>query len=112
LLSVSRRCGEEKRMGEGRHRKQHPPTNRKLVLYFPSTTTDKVFASKPRCGHSVEIRLAMKARPIQIAAMNQMFLKHGGAYLYPAHSESPSPFPRLRARHSSSSKKLNGQDSG
>jgi histidinol phosphatase-like PHP family hydrolase len=32
-------------MREG-HKKQDAPTNRKFVLYFPSTTKGKIFASK------------------------------------------------------------------
>jgi hypothetical protein len=48
LLSVPSRCGEEKWMREkASHRAQHPPANRKLVLYFPSPVKGKVLASKP-----------------------------------------------------------------
>jgi hypothetical protein len=51
LLSMPRRCGEEKRMRvEGRHRKQRLSTNRKLILYFPTTTKARFSQNKPRCG--------------------------------------------------------------
>ena len=43
-----RRCGEEKRMREeDSRREQHPPANRKLVLYFPSPAMGTVLAGKP-----------------------------------------------------------------
>jgi hypothetical protein len=35
------------------HREQHPPANRKLVLYFPSPAKGKVLASKPASSPAV-----------------------------------------------------------
>jgi hypothetical protein len=52
---MPRRCGEEKRMRvENRHRKEHLSTNRKLILYFPTTTKARFSQNKPRCGSSVQ----------------------------------------------------------